>query len=135
MVQWNEQFATGSSQLDQQHLMLINNINHLEGLLTVSNPSRDECEFLLHLVDFLESYANTHFIYEEQCMERYRCPAHKKNQQAHEQFRRYFQDFKERNKVAGFRREIVLELHQAVSRWIEEHILRVDTLLKPCIKD
>ncbi len=135
MVLWNEQFTTGSSQLDQQHLMLINNINHLEGLLTVSNPSRDECEFLLHLVDFLESYANTHFLYEEQCMERYRCPAHQKNQQAHEQFRGYFQDFKERNKVAGFRREIILELHQAVSRWIEDHILKVDTQLKPCIKD
>ena len=93
MVPWNEKFSTGSSELDLQHRTLINNINHLEQMLTTTNLTREECEFLIHLVDFLETYADTHFNFEEQCMERYRCPAHQKNKQAHNQFRGFVQHF------------------------------------------
>jgi hemerythrin len=135
MVQWNERFLTGSSKLDLQHRTLINNINHLEDMLMTTNPTREECEFLIHLVEFLESYADTHFNVEEECMERYRCPAHKRNKEAHEQFRTFFKEFKERYRVEGFRREILLDLYQTLSQWIEGHILAVDTQLRPCIKD
>ncbi|MFZ1072267.1 MAG: bacteriohemerythrin [Verrucomicrobiia bacterium] len=134
MVLWNEQFATGSSKLDLQHRTLINNINHLEEMLTATNPTREECEFLIHLVGFLESYANTHFSFEEHCMERFRCPAHQQNKQAHERFLSFFQHFKERYQKEGFRREILLALHKMLSLWIEEHILQVDAQLRPCIK-
>jgi hemerythrin len=134
MVIWNAQFETGSSRLDQQHRTLINNLNHLEDMLMTTNPTRAECEFLIHLVEFLENYADTHFNEEEGCMERYRCPAHQKNKEAHEQFRAFFKRFKVRYQAKGFRREILLELHKTLSQWIEEHILRVDTQLRACIK-
>lgn len=133
MLPWTEQFATGSDKLDLQHRALINNINHLEELLTTTNPSPEECEFVIQLLDFLENYAQAHFEFEEQCMARYRCPAHEKNKQAHDQFRMFAHQFKERYKVEGFRREIILGLHATVSRWIREHILQVDTQLKPSI--
>ena len=135
MVIWNEQFATGSSKIDLQHRMLINNINHLEGMLLTTNPTREECNFLVHLVDFLESYAETHFKFEEQCMESYRCPAHQKNKAAHEQFRTFFHHFKERYKAEGFRLEVLKVLHEKISLWIQEHILQVDVQLRPCIKE
>ena len=135
MVQWNERFLTGSSKLDLQHRTLINNINHLEDMLMTTNPTREECEFLIHLVEFLESYADTHFSVEEACMERYRCPAHRRNKEAHEQFRTFFKEFKERYRTEGFRREILLDLYKSLSQWIEGHILQVDTQLRPCIKE
>ena len=53
MVNWTERFATGSKVIDQQHRMLINNLNHLESMLTDTNPTREEGEFLIHLIDFL----------------------------------------------------------------------------------
>jgi hemerythrin len=134
MVIWNEKFECGSPRIDLQHQMLINNINHLEGMLTNTNPSREECNFLIHLVGFLESYAEIHFKFEEQCMESYRCPAHQQNQAAHEQYREFFRRFKERYSAEGFRPEVLKDLHQMVSTWIEEHILQVDTRLKPCLK-
>ncbi len=134
MVLWNEQFTTGSSQLDQQHRALINNVNHLEELLTTTDPTLEECAFVLQLLDFMEHYANTHFKFEEQCMERYRCPAHEKNKQAHEQFRTFAHDFKERYRAQGFRREMILCLHTTISRWIGEHMLQVDVQLKSSIK-
>jgi len=134
MIQWNQRFLTGSSVLDQQHQMLINNLNHLEDMLMTTNPTRTECEFVIHLVEFLESYADTHFNVEERCMERHRCPAHKRNKEAHEQFRSFFKQFKARYLAEGFRREILLDLHKTLSQWIEGHILQVDTRLKPFIK-
>lgn len=134
MVIWSDQFVIGSRTLDLQHRMLINNTNHLECMLTDSDLSREEVEFLIHLVDFLETYAETHFKYEEGCMERYRCPAHAQNKQAHEQFRKFFQEFNERCRTEGLHLEVLRQLHQKLSSWIQEHILVVDTQLKPCLK-
>lgn len=134
MVLWTEQFATGVDRIDQQHRTLINNINHLESMLTDTNPSRAECEFLIHLVDFLESYADTHFQFEEHCMHRYRCPVHARNRQAHECFLNFLQEFKERCKKEGFRLDVLRKLHETLSGWIQEHILQVDTQLKPSLK-
>ena len=134
MVQWTEQFATGSGKLDQQHQVLMVNINHLETMLTSTNPTRQEGEFLIHLVDFLQAYADAHFQLEEQCMEKYRCPAHARNKQAHEQFLKFFHEFKKRSEEEGFRVDLLRGLHQKLSSWIEDHILQVDTQLRPCIK-
>lgn len=133
MIAWTEQFATGFDKIDLQHRALINHVNHLEELLTTTNPTREECEFVIQLLDFLVNYAQTHFEAEEQCMARYRCPAHEKNKQAHEQFRMFSHQFKERYQAEGFRRETILCLHSTVSRWIEEHIRRVDAQLKASI--
>ena len=133
MILWHDQFTTGSSTIDQQHRMLIYNINHLECMLTDTNPTLEECEFLIRLVSFLEAYAEKHFKFEEGCMESYRCPVHAKNQQAHEVFLMFFQRFKERTKAEGFRPDVLRVLHQTISLWIQEHILQVDTQLKPCI--
>ena len=135
MVNWTERFATASKVIDQQHRMLINNLNHLESMLTDTNPTREEGEFLIHLIDFLESYAITHFQFEEQCMERYRCPAHAKNKQAHEQFLKFISEFKECSQREGLRPDILRSLHRTLSEWIEGHIPHLDVQLRPCIKD
>ena len=50
MLQWTEQFATGSTMLDEQHRTLIKNINHLEELVRITNPTRVEAEFIISVV-------------------------------------------------------------------------------------
>jgi len=102
IVLWDERFATGSSTLDHQHRVLMDHVNHLAGMLTNTNPTLKECDFLIHLVDFLESYAASHFKFEEQCMESYRCPAHARNKEAHGQFMSYIQEFNRRFRIEGF---------------------------------
>jgi len=133
MILWSEKFATGSNVIDQQHRMLINHINHLEWMVTSTNLNREDCEYLIHLTSFLQSYAEKHFQYEEECMENYRCPASEKNKQAHAGFLAFFRQFKKRCEAEGFRPEMLRTLHQTLSSWITEHILAVDTRLKPCI--
>lgn len=133
MILWTKEFSTGSAKLDQQHRMLIDNINLLDEQLHTTNPSREELEFTVHLVDYLEAYANIHFKGEEKCMESYRCPAHAHNQQEHERFRGFIRDYKRLCEAEGFRVELLRNLHEVMRSWIVEHILKVDTQLRSCI--
>jgi len=134
MLIWSEQFKTGSDTIDEHHQMLIHNINHLECLLTETNPTKETCDFLIDLVNFLESYTDRHFRFEEDCMECHRCPARAKNKQAHQEFMVFFKQFKEHTRQKGFQPDAVRTLHKTISQWIEEHILQVDMELKPCLK-
>jgi hemerythrin len=130
MILWTKQFATGSEQLDQQHRMLISNINHLEEMLHTTNPTREECEFVVHLVDFLENYARTHFAQEEDCMAKHRCPAYGRNQQEHKRFLEFFTEYKARCTAEGYSVDVLRTLHEATSSWIKDHILKIDTQLR-----
>ncbi|MCX6885737.1 MAG: hemerythrin family protein [Verrucomicrobiota bacterium] len=131
MLTWSEQFATGSPLVDTQHRMLIEKINHLERLLSGPPPSKAICD---ELINFLGSYVVTHFKFEEQCMERARCPAHEKNKQAHTAFLALFGKFKERYAAEGPKPELLRNLQTAASDWIKSHILSVDIQLKACLK-
>lgn len=134
MLIWTEKFSTGSPTIDEQHRQLIQYVNRLEAMLVENNPNREHYETMLKFLIFLEDYMESHFNFEEQCMENYRCPSHHKNCQAHEQFRRMFAKFRARFNHEGMRMELLKELNQTINTWIEGHILAVDTTLKPCIK-
>jgi hemerythrin len=134
MIFWKKEFETGFEKLDQQHRVLIDNINLLEDLLHTTNPTPKEAKFIIKLVDYLEGYADFHFQGEEQCMESYQCPAHAENQREHERFRGFIQDYKRLCEHQGFKVELLRNLHQVMISWITEHILKIDTRLKPCIK-
>jgi hemerythrin len=51
-IAWASKFETGSEQIDLQHRMLINNLNHLDERLNTTNPTQKECEFMTLVVDF-----------------------------------------------------------------------------------
>ena len=133
MLQWTDKFETGHGQIDSQHKLLISYINHLESMARTTNPCRREVEFMLNLVDFIENYIAVHFRNEESCMLRYRCPAHAENKNAHEQFLKFFQQFKQRFDAEGCRPEVLQELHEACRVWIQGHILHIDVQLRPCL--
>ena len=133
MLIWNEQYASGSPVIDQQHRQLFHHLNQLEGLLVQTNPTYKDVVTIIELLDFLEQYIDTHFSYEEQCMESYRCPAHEKNRKAHQEFKETFNRFKILAKKEGFRLQMLLDLNQTINTWIQDHILSVDTELNHCI--
>lgn len=135
MINWEERLATGSDTIDGQHKMLILHINQLEGMLKNFKPDARHIEFAQSLVAFLEQYAATHFKYEEQCMECHLCPAHEQNREQHSQFIEFFGRFHAKYQVEGFSLESFQALHQMTSSWIVSHILRIDTQLKPYVKN
>ena len=133
MIIWTKEFETGSAKLDLQHRLLIDNINLLEEELENPSFTGEEAQFAVRLLDYLEAYANIHFHVEEKCMESYRCPAHARNQQEHERFRDFIRNYKKLCEIEGFKVELLKNLHGVIRSWIQEHILKVDTQLRPCI--
>lgn len=133
MLLWEEKFATGSPTIDEQHRQLIEHLNQFEGLVLKTNPTAADVTLIIHFLDFLENYVDKHFSFEEQCMESYRCPAHQKNREAHQNFLQLFQQHKRQAQKGGFRLELLVELSRATNHWIQDHILRVDVELKPCL--
>ena len=134
MIIWGKELSTGSETLDQQHLMLINHINQLGNLSHATNPTRGEFESMVHLVEYLESYADFHFKGEEKCMESHQCPAHAENQQEHERFRGFIRDYKRQCEIEGFKIELIRSLHGVMQKWIQEHILKIDIQLRTCLR-
>jgi hemerythrin len=133
MLRWSEEFEIGHAVIDAQHKLLVNYINRLEGLSRVTNPNRQEVEFILKLVSFMETYIDEHFKLEEDCMESHRCPAHQENKEAHRKFMVFFQEFKKHFEAEGVRPAVLAGLHEACCTWIQRHILRIDMQLKPCL--
>ena len=112
--------------------MLISYVNRLEEMSKNSNPSRNEVELFLRFIEFLEDYVMHHFSEEDECMVRFRCPAHKANKIAHTEFLDFLRGFKLRFGDEGYRPEVVNDLFKACIAWIQRHILRIDVQLKPC---
>lgn len=129
MLKWSEEFATGTSLVDTQHRMLIEKINELERLLAGPPPPAKLCNDFL---DYLHLYVVTHFKFEEQCMDRAKCPAHEQNKKAHADFLGAYGKFEEQLKKEGPKLDLLKNIHTTASNWIKQHILTVDIQLRQC---
>lgn len=67
LLEWNDSYATGIAEIDEQHRILVNTLNEVNARLT-DNPSMD---FLEQITQDLLSYALYHFETEEQLMQEY----------------------------------------------------------------
>ncbi len=134
MILWTEEFATGSAKLDRQHRLLIDNINLLGEILGDPNPAPTELAFADQVVDYLEAYANIHFQGEERCMESCRCAALGRNRQEHDWFRAFIHDYRRICGKQSYNVELLQKLHAAMKGWIGQHLLTVDTQLRPHLR-
>jgi hemerythrin len=132
MLAWSDQFETGHPLIDAQHRMLFSYINRLEVMSQKTGFTREEFEYFLRFVEFLENYILVHFKNEEQCMYRFRCPAHQDNLHSHREFLEFYREFALRLDSKGCGPEAVKELYHFCSNWVRQHILRIDMQLKPC---
>lgn len=130
MITWDESFATGEIQIDEQHQTLFNFINLLSRDIAAGKPP----EILKNGLDFLENYARTHFAYEGLCMHRLRCPVADENDKAHRAFLDFLDEFKLKLEKEGFTTANVAELQVFIEEWIVRHIRRIDTKLRPCVE-
>lgn len=133
MLLWSEQFETGHPLIDTQHKLLISYINRLGGIAKNTNPDRQEAEFIIRFIGFMEVYIDVHFKCEEDCMDSYQCPVRGENKEAHREFLIFFRQFKLRFEAEGFRPEVLSELHESCRTWIQNHIMQIDVQLKPCL--
>ncbi len=125
-MKWTEQYATGVRRIDEHHRMIFKTA---EDFRTALDAGEGENTYML-LLDFLDLYVRGHFGYEERCMDEYRCPAAKRNQQAHSGFLDVLMGYREQYAVGGYRPEDARALVDAVDQWLDAHICHIDVQLK-----
>ncbi len=129
-LEWSDSFTTGVPEVDDQHKELIRQLNLLYGAMA-EGKSQDQ---IAKILDFLGNYAVWHFGSEEECMAKHACPAAEANKKAHAQFIELFGTMQKRFQKEGPTTALVVEVQQQTSNWVVNHILRIDTKLRSCLK-
>lgn len=129
-LQWNDLMTTGVKEVDEAHKTLILWINKLNDAMK-SGKAKDE---VLNIINFLGTYATKHFAHEEGCMHQYQCPSAAANKKAHADFLVYFTKMKTDIEKNGVTTMTVVDLQNALSDWLKNHIMKIDTKLLPCLK-
>ncbi len=126
---WDDSLKIGIPEIDQQHKLMIDQMNLLVQALK-DNKGPEEIQKILQ---FLDRYVEQHFGFEEQCMHRYQCPIAATNAQAHQQFIAKYQAIKAEFNAHGPSFMLVLDISQNLLDWFINHIRKIDTQLKPCM--
>ncbi len=130
-IEWTEDLAVGSREIDDQHKELFKMINQM---LEACNQGKGK-EVLNELLGFLEKYVVTHFDTEENLMKRYNYPDYLNHTIHHEQFIQSFQELKNEMATTGPGTHIVIMTNRIVVGWLNSHIRNVDKLLGAFLKD
>ena len=131
-VAWSTKYETGEERIDRQHQNLFEAINKVEKLL--DKPEIDDKD-LNDLLRFLSNYTRIHFVYEEFCMFRVKCPLADKNMVAHDKFMEALKDLENRFRREGASRTLLVDIYDAASEWLIKHICKIDTHLKKAIEN
>ncbi|MGE0267292.1 MAG: bacteriohemerythrin [Candidatus Omnitrophota bacterium] len=126
MIEWGKKYETGIKEIDHQHQWLFRFVNSLEEELTRDAPDIDIEETLRMMAD----YAQSHFRFEEDCVNKWRCPFAENNKCAHQQFIEAYKNFMERYEREGHSLELAWKIHHMVEEWIINHIGKIDIKLR-----
>ena len=126
-IEWNaEKMATGFPEIDAQHKEWIRRINEFDAAV-VNHKAQ---ETIQNTLDFLTQYSETHFVDEEAIMAQLNFPFQEPNRTAHEEFRGKLVEISAWVKDAGATSVEVIELKDALEKWLVNHIYTVDVQLR-----
>lgn len=128
-MKWSDQYSTGIAHVDEQHKLLFRLAERLREILADQGGVRLYAQWL----DVLETYARSHFRYEEGCMHRLQCPAAGANSAAHGQFQETVASFQRRYADRGYIVADGRELVEFLEGWLTDHIARIDVQLRSCV--
>lgn len=129
-MQWNESYATGVPQLDQQHQTLFEAVAAMADAVA----SDDGAAEYARLLTFLVRYTKDHFAFEERCMAQHQCPAAELNKLQHAGLSQMIEDHRRFHALHGYDPHDAQLLVNALHHWLRHHIGRVDRELRHCVK-
>ena len=117
-------YRHGISTLDEQHATLIQRIEDLHSRIGLGTVGDVE---IMELQDFLVSYTEEHFAYEESLMRKYSYPGTEDHIKKHEWMRGYILEITSARRfdAAG----IAFDLLMALNSWLVRHIMSDDLTL------
>lgn len=130
-IQWNDNLASGSTEIDTQHKELFQRINSL--LVTFDKGTIDRQEFS-RIIQYLTDYVVFHFGNEEKYMAKYAYSSTSQHKAQHEQFVKSFLKLKERMLLEGINPAIAQETKDLCVDWLINHIKYSDRALGMFLK-
>jgi hemerythrin-like metal-binding protein len=124
---WNDSFATGVAEIDDQHMILVHTLNEAAGKLAES-PSH---ELIEQITQDLLSYALYHFDTEEDLMQEFGYQEDGDAMQRHLEQHRAFskQVVSARDSLRAGANISAQELLEFLNTWLVNHILNTDRKL------
>jgi hemerythrin-like metal-binding protein len=128
-VKWSDKYATGVERIDEDHKMIFKMAEDFRAAL---DEGMGDAVYST-LLESLSAYCRGHFGFEEHCMGKFRCPAAKKNKEAHKMFLETLSEFRERYGATGYDHAEARRLVDTVDQWLDDHICHIDVHLKRCV--
>ena len=124
---WDTSMKTGSPEVDQQHMELIRQLNLLLHALEQGAGEQQVDE----LLNFLSTYVVEHFKFEEELMDRNRCPIAQANKNAHVEFINKLKAFRAQVESQSASKTVVaIQVLRELSNWLINHIRKIDAQLQ-----
>jgi hemerythrin len=130
-IQWNDNLASGSQEIDTQHKELFQRINSL--LATFDNAKIDRQEFS-KIIQYLTEYVVFHFGAEEKHMDHFGYSSTSQHKAQHQQFVKTFGKLKDRMLLEGINPALAQETKELVVDWLLNHIKYSDRALGMFLK-
>lgn len=130
-IEWHEDLATGSIEIDLQHRELFERF----GKFSAAFDEGTEPQALLELLTFLEEYARTHFKYEEEIQERYSFPGLAGQRKSHEFFMKDIAALREKIETGGPTHELATSLKGKMIRYLIQHLRNDDRKLGDFLRE
>ena len=124
-LEWNDQFNTGISRIDQQHRRLVDFLNDLYAAMH-AGKGRDVLGKVL--IDLL-AYTRTHFTTEEQLMAEHGFPGLEDHKTIHQKMARKVKDLNRQFKSGQIANPI--QITNFLKNWLTRHILETDMKYAP----
>ena len=126
-VEWSPELSVGVEEIDNQHKLLIENINNFFDAMEKGEDLRE----LIRLFHFLADYAKSHFFLEESYMVKYYLTGHiyhdeKVHKAEHKAFARDFSAFQEELESANVNQLVIPEFKNWITNWLHMHLLKID---------
>jgi hemerythrin len=130
-MKWKDEYSTGHDEIDRQHKTLFDFTDEFRLVLN-EGCSMDTYSGAL---EFIRIYSDTHFGFEEKCMNAHNCPFAGLNREEHSNFRSVLENKSEEFEANGFILRDAFSLLDFIDSWLESHICRVDSKLKDYIHE
>ena len=126
MLHWNSRHETGHADLDREHRAIFDQLNAI-GLAIRCGAGRDQ---IVVMIELLQHYALVHFRREEGVMACARCPHHGANCAAHRVFEERLERWLDLLSSSGTPVSVLEDIHTETCRWIESHVVNLDSALR-----
>ncbi|MBN2794377.1 MAG: hemerythrin family protein [Clostridia bacterium] len=117
--QWEENLVLGITQIDKEHMELVQQANKLFDAL--GDPDKSSKE-ILETLNFLAGYVVNHFNSEEKLQLKYGYPMFNQHKRIHEDFKKEVATLIHDIEINGLKTSQKLSINKMVIHWLKNHI-------------